>query len=205
IGLFRSEYLLGRSREWPAENRQLEVYRRLVELMRPHPVTVRTWDVGPEDLAPGGPTSPNPALGERSLRRLRRAPEAFRGQRPAGLRPLPAAPSRGAPRDTRGRVGGPGRGAPGLHLRRDGGGAGDRPRPRRPRGARAVDEPRRHTPREGRAPGRLDRPPRGSGRRLPRPADRGGDRGPPARGAGRRARRPPAVSGRIAAHARDSA
>src|SRR5712691_10538817 len=73
IGLFRSEYLLGRSREWPAENRQLEVYRRLVELMRPHPVTVRTWDVGPEDLAPGGPTSPNPALGERSLRLLRRA------------------------------------------------------------------------------------------------------------------------------------
>src|SRR5437870_1825484 len=33
IGLFRSEYLLGRSREWPAEKRQLEVYRRLVELM----------------------------------------------------------------------------------------------------------------------------------------------------------------------------
>lgn len=80
IGLFRSEYLLGRSREWPAEKRQLDVYRRLVELMRPHPVTVRTWDVGPEDLAPGGPTSPNPALGERSLRLLRRAPEAFRSQ-----------------------------------------------------------------------------------------------------------------------------
>jgi phosphotransferase system enzyme I (PtsI) len=80
IGLFRSEYLLGRSREWPSEQRQLDVYRRLVELMRPHAVTVRTWDVGPEDLAPGGPTSPNPALGERSLRLLRRAPEAFRGQ-----------------------------------------------------------------------------------------------------------------------------
>jgi phosphotransferase system enzyme I (PtsI) len=80
IGLFRSEYLLGRSREWPAEARQLEVYRGLVELMRPHTVTVRTWDVGPEDLAPGGPTSPNPALGERSLRLLRRAREAFRIQ-----------------------------------------------------------------------------------------------------------------------------
>jgi len=80
IGLFRSEYLLGRSREWPTEARQLEVYRGLVELMRPHAVTVRTWDVGPEDLAPGGPTSPNPALGERSLRLMRRAPEAFRIQ-----------------------------------------------------------------------------------------------------------------------------
>ena len=80
IGLFRSEYLLGRSREWPSEARQLEVYRGLVELMRPHAVTVRTWDVGPEDLAPGGPTSPNPALGERSLRLMRRAREAFRIQ-----------------------------------------------------------------------------------------------------------------------------
>jgi phosphotransferase system enzyme I (PtsI) len=80
IGLFRSEYLLGRSREWPAEKRQLDVYRRLIEMMRPYPVTIRTWDVGPEDLAPGGPTSPNPALGERSLRLLRRAPDAFRGQ-----------------------------------------------------------------------------------------------------------------------------
>ena len=48
--------------------------------MSPHPVTVRTWDVGPEEMAPGGPTSPNPALGERSLRLLRRAPEAFRSQ-----------------------------------------------------------------------------------------------------------------------------
>jgi len=92
IGLFRSEYLLGRSREWPAEKRQLDVYCRLAELVRPHAVTVRTWDVGPEDLAPGGPTSPNPALGERSLRLLRRAPEAFRGQ----LRALLQAAAHGA-------------------------------------------------------------------------------------------------------------
>jgi len=92
IGLFRSEYLLGRAREWPDEKRQLDVYRRLVELMRPHTVTVRTWDVGSEDLAPGGPTSPNPALGERSLRLLRRAPDAFRVQ----LRALLQASAHGA-------------------------------------------------------------------------------------------------------------
>jgi phosphotransferase system enzyme I (PtsI) len=92
IGLFRSEYLLGRARQWPAEKRQYDVYRRLVELMRPHAVTVRTWDVGPEDLAPGGPTSPNPALGERSLRLLPRAPEAFRVQ----LRALLQASAHGA-------------------------------------------------------------------------------------------------------------
>jgi phosphotransferase system enzyme I (PtsI) len=86
IGLFRSEYLLGRGLRFPTEEQQLDVYRRLVEQMHPHPVTVRTWDVGLEALAPAGPTSPNPALGERALRLLRRAPEPFRVQLRALLR-----------------------------------------------------------------------------------------------------------------------
>jgi phosphotransferase system enzyme I (PtsI) len=86
IGLFRSEYLLGRTRRWPSEERQLDVYRRLLDQMRPYPVTVRTWDVGLEDLALGGPSSANPALGERALRLLRRSPEPFRRQLRALLR-----------------------------------------------------------------------------------------------------------------------
>ncbi len=86
IGLFRSEYLLGRARTWPNEEAQLAVYRRLLDQMSPHPVTVRTWDVGPEDLAPGGPSSPNPALGERALRLLRRDPQPFKTQLRALLR-----------------------------------------------------------------------------------------------------------------------
>ncbi len=86
IGLFRSEYLLGRGLNWPSEERQLDVYRRLLDQMRPHPVTVRTWDVGLEDLGLGGPSSPNPALGERALRLLRRSPEPFRVQLRALLR-----------------------------------------------------------------------------------------------------------------------
>jgi phosphotransferase system enzyme I (PtsI) len=86
IGLFRSEYLLGRSREWPTEERQLAVYIQLLRSLTPHPVTVRTWDVGLEDLAPGGPTCANPAMGERALRLLPRAPDAFRGQLRALLR-----------------------------------------------------------------------------------------------------------------------
>lgn len=86
IGLFRSEYLLGRARRWPDEERQYEVYRRMIEQIAPHPVTVRTWDVGPEDIVPGGPTSANPALGERALRLMRRAPEPFRAQLRALLR-----------------------------------------------------------------------------------------------------------------------
>jgi phosphotransferase system enzyme I (PtsI) len=86
IGLFRSEYLLGRGLRWPDEEQQLDVYRRLVEQMHPHPVTVRTWDVGLDALGPTGPSSPNPALGERALRLLRRSPEPFRVQLRALLR-----------------------------------------------------------------------------------------------------------------------
>jgi phosphotransferase system enzyme I (PtsI) len=86
IGLFRSEYLLGRAREWPGEERQYEIYRRLLEQMHPDPVIVRTWDLGPEDLAPSGPSSPNPALGQRALRLLPRAPLVFRDQLRALLR-----------------------------------------------------------------------------------------------------------------------
>jgi len=86
IGLFRSEYLLGRGLRFPSEEQQLDVYRRLVEQMHPHPVTVRTWDVGLEALGPLGPSSPNPALGERALRLLRRSPEPFRVQLRALLR-----------------------------------------------------------------------------------------------------------------------
>jgi phosphotransferase system enzyme I (PtsI) len=54
--------------------------------MRPYPVTVRTWDVGQEEFVPGGPSSPNPALGERALRLIRRAPDPFRVQLRALLR-----------------------------------------------------------------------------------------------------------------------
>lgn len=86
IGLFRSEYLLGRGLRWPTEDQQVDVYHRLLEQMHPYPVTVRTWDVGLEALGPAGPSSPNPALGERALRLLHRSREPFRTQLRALLR-----------------------------------------------------------------------------------------------------------------------
>jgi phosphotransferase system enzyme I (PtsI) len=77
IGLFRSEYLLSRGRSWPSEEHQLQVYRRLLERMAPHPVTVRLFDIGAEEVRPGGPTSPNPALGPRALRLASLEPRPF--------------------------------------------------------------------------------------------------------------------------------
>ncbi len=107
IGLFRSEYLLGRSLAWPSEDRQVELYRGLLRAVPPFPVTVRTWDVGREDLAPGGPSSANPALGERALRLLTRDPAPFLTQVRALLRAAVHGPIRmmfpfvGGPRDMR--------------------------------------------------------------------------------------------------------
>jgi phosphotransferase system enzyme I (PtsI) len=94
IGLFRSEYLLGRSRRWPDEDEQVAAYRRLLDQMPSQSVTVRTFDVGLEDLVPGSPSTLNPALGERALRLLRRSPEPFRVQLRALLRAAAHGPLR---------------------------------------------------------------------------------------------------------------
>lgn len=86
VGLFRSEYLLSRHHGAPSEDAQLELYRRLALAVAPHPLTVRVFDLGPEDLSPAGPSSPNPALGLRALRLLSRASAFFRAQLRALLR-----------------------------------------------------------------------------------------------------------------------
>jgi phosphotransferase system enzyme I (PtsI) len=80
VGLFRSEYLLSRQGRAPTEAAQLELYRRLALAVAPHPLTVRTFDLGPEDLQPASPSSPNPALGLRAFRLLSRGSEYFRSQ-----------------------------------------------------------------------------------------------------------------------------
>ena len=86
VGLFRSEYLLSRQGRAPSEEAQLEIYRRLALAVAPHPLTVRTFDLGPEDLSPASPASPNPALGLRAFRLLSRGGEYFRPQIRALLR-----------------------------------------------------------------------------------------------------------------------
>jgi len=86
VGLFRSEYLLSRQGRAPSEDAQLEIYRKLALAVAPHPLTVRTFDLGPEDLAPASPASPNPALGLRAFRLLSRGSDYFRGQLRALLR-----------------------------------------------------------------------------------------------------------------------
>jgi phosphoenolpyruvate-protein phosphotransferase (PTS system enzyme I) len=77
IGLFRTEFLFfGRSTPPPAEE-QMVAYRSVLEAFPRGPVVVRVLDAGAEKelrfLRQTG-VEPNPALGERGLRMLRRHP-----------------------------------------------------------------------------------------------------------------------------------
>ena len=83
VGLYRSEFLyIERSPELPDEEEHLETYRRLMEAMRPHPVIVRTLDLGGRKLAREvlHTEEDNPVLGLRGIRLTMARPEIFRVQ-----------------------------------------------------------------------------------------------------------------------------
>ena len=91
IGLFRSELLLaGRPADELTEDMQYEMYRQLVEDVRPAPVTVRTFDIDEDQLASGehrrdtlwaaGYEVPRSRLGLRSIRLTLKRRELLRAQ-----------------------------------------------------------------------------------------------------------------------------
>jgi phosphotransferase system enzyme I (PtsI) len=91
IGLFRSELLLaGRPADELTEDMQYEMYRRLLEDIRPAPVTVRTFDIDEDQLASGehsrgtlwaaGYEVPRSRLGLRSIRLTLKRRELLRAQ-----------------------------------------------------------------------------------------------------------------------------
>jgi len=88
IGLFRSEWFVVKSGgEIPGEDEQYQIYRRLAEEMRPHPVIVRTFDIDAGQItADRGASQPNPVLGMRSTRLLLRHKEVLKTQLRALLR-----------------------------------------------------------------------------------------------------------------------
>ena len=91
IGLFRSELLLaGRPADELTEDMQYEMYRKLLEDVRPSPVTVRTFDIDEDQLASGehrretlwaaGYEVPRSRLGLRSIRLTLKRRELLRAQ-----------------------------------------------------------------------------------------------------------------------------
>jgi phosphotransferase system enzyme I (PtsI) len=88
IGLLRTEYLyLGRA-DLPDEEEQYLEYSRIAEAVKPHPVIIRTMDLG-ADKCPACldiPAEANPMLGWRAIRISLERPEIFIAQIKAILR-----------------------------------------------------------------------------------------------------------------------
>ena len=88
IGLYRTEMLFLNRDTLPGEEEQFQAYAEIVREMAPHPVTIRTLDIGGDKcmselcLA----DEMNPALGVRAIRLSLRQPEAFKAQLRAILR-----------------------------------------------------------------------------------------------------------------------
>jgi phosphoenolpyruvate-protein phosphotransferase (PTS system enzyme I) len=79
IGLYRTEFLYIDRSSPPSEDQQFEVFRAVVETMRPMPVTLRTFDIGGDKFVSSLKLPPemNPMLGLRAVRLGLSQPEVF--------------------------------------------------------------------------------------------------------------------------------
>ncbi len=88
IGLFRTEFLYMNRFDFPTEQELFEHYKEVVELMAPHPVTIRTLDINGDKEIYGAPKTKeaNPVLGLRAIRFCLKNPNIFKTQLRAILR-----------------------------------------------------------------------------------------------------------------------
>ena len=88
VGLYRTEFLYMNRAGIPTEEEQYQAYREVVERMAPHPVTIRTLDVGGDKLVSDIDLSDeaNPALGLRAIRFSLKEEKLFNAQLRAILR-----------------------------------------------------------------------------------------------------------------------
>ncbi|HXY68866.1 MAG TPA: phosphoenolpyruvate--protein phosphotransferase [Gemmatimonadales bacterium] len=88
IGLMRTEFLVAGRGQMPTEDEQAELYRRIGTAFAPHPVVVRSFDLGGDKFpAPFKRVGEgNPMLGWRAIRVCLDQPEIFRPQIRAILR-----------------------------------------------------------------------------------------------------------------------
>jgi phosphotransferase system enzyme I (PtsI) len=69
IGLYRSEFLFNQYKGFPTENKQIEAYRKISEIVGSEGVRIRTFDLSVEQLADESEErEKNPALGLRAIR-----------------------------------------------------------------------------------------------------------------------------------------
>ncbi len=82
IGLFRSEFLYLENTDYPTEEEQFKVYKRVLESMASKKVIIRTLDIGADKQADYFKLDQeeNPALGLRAIRLCLTRPEIFKVQ-----------------------------------------------------------------------------------------------------------------------------
>ena len=88
IGVYRTEYLYLTESAFPSEEEQYKAYKKVLEKMSPHPVVIRTYDLGGDKFSYGqGETyEANPFLGWRAIRACLDLPSIFKTQLKAMLR-----------------------------------------------------------------------------------------------------------------------
>ena len=82
IGLFRSEFLYLENTDFPTEEQQFAVYKKVAESMAGKKVIIRTLDIGADKQVDyfGLDKEDNPALGYRAIRICLTRPEIFKTQ-----------------------------------------------------------------------------------------------------------------------------
>ena len=88
IGLFRSEFIYLDAQNFPSEDQQFAIYKRVVETMAGKKVIIRTLDIGADKQAPyfNLDKEENPALGYRAIRICLTRKDIFKQQLRAILR-----------------------------------------------------------------------------------------------------------------------
>ncbi len=88
VGLFRSEFLFLTRETTPTEDEQFSIYDKAAEIMAPHPVVIRTFDLGGDKYHAGINLrdEKNPFLGYRAIRVSLSRRDLFRAQLRAILR-----------------------------------------------------------------------------------------------------------------------
>lgn len=88
VGLYRTEFLYMNRVDLPTEQEQFQQYKYVVEAMSPHPVTIRTLDLGGDKFISSLdiPKEMYPSLGWRAIRFCLAQPDIFKTQLRAILR-----------------------------------------------------------------------------------------------------------------------
>lgn len=79
VGLYRTEFLYVNRRSPPSEDEQLDIFRRVLDVMGDRPVTLRTFDIGGDKFTTTFrmPDELNPMLGLRAVRLALAEPNVF--------------------------------------------------------------------------------------------------------------------------------